>query len=120
MKALSPPSDFPANVLCACPGMGSLRPTSSSLPIEVSVLSVPVREINGGAPEGGPDGGWAIWISFETTTRPVPTSHSKSHDPEVSKIGFVTPAIYAGLRADTAQRQGISSSRDREKKRHAH
>ena len=32
-------------------------------------------------------------MSFEITIRPVLTSHRRSHDFEVSKIRFVTPAI---------------------------
>ena len=36
-------------------------------------------------------------MSFETTIRPVLTSHKRSHDFELSKIRFVTPAMYPGL-----------------------
>jgi hypothetical protein len=36
-------------------------------------------------------------MSFDTIIRPLATSHSRSQDPDDSKMGFVTPAMYAGL-----------------------
>lgn len=73
------------------------RPSSSSLPIEDSALSVPARARVDGAPVWVPDGGCEEWMSFDTIIRPLATSHSRSQDPDDSKIGFVTPAMYAGL-----------------------
>ena len=65
--------------------------------MELSALSVPVRTMKGGAPVGMTSGGCDTWMSFDTIMRPVPTSHKRSQEPDDSKMGFVTPAMYAGL-----------------------
>jgi hypothetical protein len=43
------------------------------------------------------EGGREEWMSFDTIIRPLAMSHSRSQDPDDSTIGFVTPAMYAGL-----------------------
>jgi len=42
--------------------------------------------------------------------RPPPTSHRRSQDPDDSKMGFVTPAMYAGL-GRVSNQSKISSDR---------
>lgn len=97
MKTLSALSGRPANSgFCVDPpSFVGTRTASSSLPIEPSAFTVPVRMMSGF--ELDHDAGWFRCMSFDTTMRFVPMSHSRSHEPAVSKIGFVTPAMYPGL-----------------------
>ena len=44
-----------------------------------------------------PDVGQLMLMSLEMIMRDVLMSKRTSHEPEDSKIGFVTPAMYAGL-----------------------
>ena len=99
MKTLSALSWRPANSgFCgAPPSFVWTRTTSSSLPIEFSALSVPVRMMSG-FELGAHDAGWLRYMSLWTTMRFVPISHKRSQDPAASKMGFVTPAMYPGLR----------------------
>jgi hypothetical protein len=98
MNTLSALSAFAVKSLfCVSFSRPGRRPSSSSLPIEDSALSVPTRGRVDGGPAWFPDGGCDECMSFETIIRPVATSHSRSQDPDDSKIGFVTPAMYAGL-----------------------
>ncbi|KAI3602727.1 spindle pole body interacting protein [Moniliophthora roreri] len=75
-------------------------PTSSMkrLSVVLSGLTTNVPDLKmSGAMNPVPVTGCAVWISFETVTVPEPISNKRSHRREVSKIGLVTPAMYAGL-----------------------
>jgi hypothetical protein len=100
MKRLSEQSAFAINSFfcpASFPSLAGALPMSSSWLIEPSILGVPIREGPGCPWPAFELGGNVLLISLDTITRPELTSNKRSHEPETSKIGFVTPAIYAGL-----------------------
>ena len=103
MKRLSALSVFEASL-----------PVPSSLPIEFSVRSVAARsrEIEAEPkPAAGGVGGYVVRISFEIVTFPVAILKRTSQVPGCSKIGLVTPAMYAGLSITSASVNGSGGTR---------